>query len=124
MGALSAVRAYLTESTFYYFSKFGGHYLSSLLEDGMAAPILSQLSAELQTRLPRIFGQHPLRTGWAFKFDNVLNDTASAPGKQMGVGVHADSAAVNANFWPIEADANSGGLMLYKVGAPPEMTFE
>lgn len=123
--ALEALRSYLTESTFYYFPKFGGRYLSSLLEDGMAAPLLAQAARELQRHFPRILGRHPLRTAWAFKFDNALNDTADAPGKQLGVGVHADSAAVNLNFWPIEAGpADRGGMVLYKVGAPPEMEFQ
>eukprot|EP00928_Gymnodinium_smaydae_P008124 TRINITY_DN12940_c0_g4_i1.p1 TRINITY_DN12940_c0_g4~~TRINITY_DN12940_c0_g4_i1.p1 ORF type:complete len:629 (+),score=94.08 TRINITY_DN12940_c0_g4_i1:874-2760(+) len=120
--ALEALRAYLTESTFYYFPKFGGHYLSSLLEDGMAAPLVAQVAEELQRRFPRILGKHPLRTAWAFKFDNTLNETLGR--EQLGVGVHADSAAVNLNFWPIEADPEDrGGLTLYKVGAPADMSF-
>merc|ERR1712039_737629 len=122
--ALQAIRSYLTESTFYYYPKFGGHYLSSLLEDGMSAPLLVQITEELRKKMPRILGEHPLRTGWAFKFDNALNSSAAAPGKQLGVGVHADSAAVNLNFWPIGAERqDQGGLTLYKVGAPAEMEF-
>eukprot|EP00747_Dinoflagellata_sp_TGD_P085796 gnl/TRDRNA2_/TRDRNA2_163014_c0_seq1.p1 gnl/TRDRNA2_/TRDRNA2_163014_c0~~gnl/TRDRNA2_/TRDRNA2_163014_c0_seq1.p1 ORF type:complete len:540 (+),score=99.14 gnl/TRDRNA2_/TRDRNA2_163014_c0_seq1:185-1804(+) len=127
--ALKAVREYLTESSFYYFPKFGGHYLSALLEDGMAAPLIEQLAEELRKGFPRILGKYPLRTAWAFKFDNTLNSTANesfaAPGNQLGVGVHADSAAVNLNFWPMEKhSADEGGLSLYLAGAPEEMPFE
>jgi len=123
--ALRALQTYLTESTFYYFSKFGGHYLSSLFQDGMSAPLVAQVAQDLRRKFPRILGKHPLSNAWAFKFDNALNGTAEAPGKQVGVGVHADSAAVNLNFWPIEAnESDTGGLTLYMAGAPGDMAFK
>merc|ERR1712046_152177 len=90
----------------------------------MAAPLIAQVVEELQRKFPRILGKQPLRTAWAFKFDNAVNATGM-PGAQLGVGVHADSAAVNFNFWPMDsATEDQGGLTLYKVGAPPEMPFD
>lgn len=55
---------------------------------------------------------------WAFKYDSELN----------GIGVHADFAAVNVNFWitPDEAnlDKEHGGLVIRDKPAPLDWTFE
>ena len=55
---------------------------------------------------------------WAFKYDSSL----------AGIGIHADSAAVNVNFWitPDEAnlDPEHGGLVVWDKAAPLDWDFD
>ena len=55
---------------------------------------------------------------WGYKYDHQL----------QGIGVHADAAAVNVNFWITEDEANlepeGGGLLVYRHTAPPDWEFE
>ena len=64
-----------------------------------------------------IFAAHPIRYHWAFKYDSKLD----------GIGIHADEAAVNVNFWitPDEAngDPDGGGLVIWDKAAPLEWDF-
>jgi hypothetical protein len=92
-------------------------YLTALPEFGLACPLLAQIAGELRAAYPAILAAHGLRYLWAFKYDSTLS----------GVGVHADQAAVNVNFWitPDEAnlDPQSGGLIVWDVAAPPGWDF-
>lgn len=94
-------------------------YLGSYIDFGMSAPLIQQISDELRMRMPRVFCQHTLHQAWAYKYDDLL---------QSGIAVHADSAAVNVNFWITPSDANldpnSGGLVVYKVKAPEELGMQ
>ena len=92
-------------------------YLGAVPEEGFAAPLLSQIAAELRQTYDAIFGDHCLRYLWAFKCDSRLR----------GVNIHADFAAVNVNFWitPDEANCNpdSGGLVIWDKAAPLDWDF-
>jgi len=109
--ALEGLRRFCWGSTIWN-SIYSGGYLGAFPEDGFAPTLLAQASEELRARFPAIFGQLPLKLWWAFKCD------CGAP----GIGIHADFAAVNVNFWvtPDEAnlDTESGGLRIWSVPAP------
>ncbi len=109
---LAALRRHCLESTFWHDSRYQGGYLGAYWEQGFGSPLLVQLAAELRAALPGLLDGHPLQQLWAYKYD-------SAGG---GIGVHADSAAVNVNLWLTPDDANqdpeSGGLVIHHVKAP------
>ncbi|HEX3756554.1 MAG TPA: tetratricopeptide repeat protein [Rhizomicrobium sp.] len=114
--ALEKLRRFCWESTIWRRPHADG-YLTALPEFGLACPLLAQIAAELYAAYPSIFRAHPLRYLWGFKYDSTLS----------GVGVHADQAAVNVNFWitPDEAnlDPNSGGLVIWDIAAPLTWNF-
>jgi Flp pilus assembly protein TadD len=114
--ALAALRKFCREATVFKKS-FTPGYLNSLLYDGFATPLTLQLTEELRTRLPRVFGPHRLHLAWGIKYDSTLR----------GIPLHADFAAVNVNFWitPDEAnlDPESGGLILWDKESPPDWPF-
>jgi tetratricopeptide (TPR) repeat protein len=93
-------------------------YLGAFPEQGFAAPLLAQIAEEFASTYPAIFHGHPLTYLWAFKYDS----------KMRGINVHADSAAVNVNFWitPDEAnlDPDHGGLVVWDKAAPLDWNFE
>ena len=64
-----------------------------------------------------MFASHPLTQLWAFKYDSQL----------PGIGLHADFAAINVNFWITPDDANldpkSGGLVIWDKAAPLDWDF-
>ena len=64
-----------------------------------------------------IFADHPLRYHWAFKYDSSLD----------GIGIHADEAAVNVNFWitpdAANRDPEAGGLVIWDKAAPLDWDF-
>ena len=109
--ALGALRRFCWRSTIWN-SSYGGGYLGAFPEDGFAPAVLARASTELRTRFPAIFHRLPLKLWWAFKCDS------GAP----GIGIHADFAAVNVNFWitpdAANLDAESGGLRIWNVPAP------
>jgi Tfp pilus assembly protein PilF len=109
--ALDALRAFCWRSAIWN-SSYPGGYLGAFPEDGFAPTVLARASAELRARFPAIFRRYPLKLWWAFKCDS------GAP----GIGIHADFAAVNLNFWitPDEAnlDPESGGLRIWNLPAP------
>jgi tetratricopeptide (TPR) repeat protein len=92
-------------------------YLGAFPECGFAAPLLAQVAEELSAVFQDIFAAHPLRYHWAFKYDSTLD----------GIGIHADEAAVNVNFWIAPDDANrdpqSGGLVIWDKAAPLDWDF-
>jgi hypothetical protein len=76
-----------------------------------------QIARELPALLPRIFGDRPLLQLWAYHYDSRLS----------GIGMHADFAAVNVNFWltPTEAmvERNSGGMVIWNKKAPKDWNY-
>ncbi len=88
-----------------------------MMESGFAQPLILQIADELATAFPKIFRRLPLIQAWAFKYDSALR----------GIGVHADFAAVNVNFWitPDEAnrDPQRGGLVIWDQPAPLSWDF-
>ncbi|MFM1990151.1 MAG: hypothetical protein RJA99_3108 [Pseudomonadota bacterium] len=113
--ALAAVRTWCLGATVWNEVKTG--YLGALMHDGFAHPLLLRIAAELRERMPRVIGDRPLKTMWAFKYD----------GHFAGIGPHADEAAVNVNFWitPDEAnlDPETGGLLVHAHEAPRDWGF-
>jgi tetratricopeptide (TPR) repeat protein len=93
-------------------------YLGAFPEHGFAAPLLAQIADEFRDIFPAIFGGHPLRYLWAFKYDSQMS----------GIKIHADEAAVNVNFWITPDDANldpaHGGLVVWDKVAPLDWDFD
>jgi tetratricopeptide (TPR) repeat protein len=114
--ALEALRRYCRGSDVWR-TAYSQGYLGAFPESGFAAPLLAQVAEELRATFPEIFANHPLRYHWAFKYDSKLE----------GIGIHADEAAVNVNFWitPDEAnlDPEGGGLVIWDKEAPLEWDF-
>ena len=115
--ALEKLRRFCWGSTVWR-RNFNEGYLGALLEYGFSCPLIGQVAEELREVFPAILGEHPLLYLWAFKYDSKLS----------GVKIHADSAAVNVNFWITPDDANldphGGGLTVWDVAAPPDWDFE
>ena len=114
--ALDALRRFLLESTIWHdFSHIDG-FVASYLEDGLACPLLLQITDELRRAFPDILGGHALSQAWAFKGLRA----------QAAVDVHADDAAVSVNLWLTPTDANldpgRGGLVVCR--APPPDDWE
>ena len=110
--ALGGLRRFLLDSTIWHdFTHIGG-FLAAYLEDGMACPLLLQITDALRHLLPDILGPHPLQQAWAFKC--LTGDE--------GIDVHADSGAVSVNFWVTPDDANlepgAGGLVIHRAEPP------
>ncbi len=114
--ALEELRRYCRGSDVWH-TAYSQGYLGAFPESGFAAPLLAQVAEELGAAFPEIFTGHPLRYHWAFKYDSKLE----------GIGIHADEAAVNVNFWitPDEAnlDPEGGGLVIWDKAAPLEWDF-
>jgi tetratricopeptide (TPR) repeat protein len=113
--ALQALRRFCLESTIWNNIKPG--YLGAYLHDGFCSELLLRLAWEFRERLPRIVRGLPLQVMWGYKCDSSL----------PGLGVHADAAAVNVNFWITDDSANldpeHGGLLVYEHDAPLEWGF-
>ena len=113
--ALEALRRFCRESTIWNNIKPG--YLGAYFFDGFCSELLLRLAWELRQCLPRVIQSLPLQMMWGYKCDCTL----------PGLGVHADAAAVNVNFWitPDEAnlDPEHGGLLVYTEDAPREWGF-
>jgi hypothetical protein len=92
-------------------------YLGAFMHDGFCSELLLRLAWELRERLPRVVRGLPLQTLWGFKCDSSM----------PGLGVHADAAAVNVNFWITDESANldpeGGGLLVYEHQAPLDWGF-
>ena len=89
--------------------EYPNKYLGAFSHNGFISPIHLKIAIELKQKLPKLFGKHNLDKFWAFKYDSTLG---------KGIGIHADFALVNLNFWitPDEYnyDNNSGGLKVYE----------
>jgi hypothetical protein len=115
--AVDALLHFCEKSTIWHDDSKSGGYLGSYLEDGFCCELLLQIAHELQQALPAVLGGLHLQQMWGYKYG--ANST--------GIGVHADNATVNVNFWitPDEAnlDPDSGGLIVYDKTAPQEWLF-
>lgn len=116
--ALAALVRYCQDSTIWFTGTYAGGYVGATVGDGFTAPILFQIAEELKALLPGIIGEAGLHNLWAFKYDSGFS----------GIGIHADAARVNVNFWiaPDEAnlDPDSGGLEIFDVAAPGDWRFD
>lgn len=114
--ALEDLRRFCRESTVWNNIQSG--YLGAYFFDGFACGPLLRLAKDLLDRFPRVIRGLPLQMLWGYKYDHQL----------QGIGVHADAAAVNVNFWITEDAANlepeGGGLRVYKHAAPPDWDFD
>ncbi|MBA2589476.1 MAG: tetratricopeptide repeat protein [Alphaproteobacteria bacterium] len=114
--ALAGLRRYCLGSKLWH-TAYPQGYLGAFPESGFAAPLLAQVAEELSDTFQEIFAAHPLRYHWAFKYDSKLD----------GIGIHADEAAVNVNFWitpdAANRDPESGGLVIWDKAAPLEWDF-
>jgi tetratricopeptide (TPR) repeat protein len=115
--ALSALRRFCLGSNVWRQAYQDG-YLGAFPEHGFAAPLLAQIADEFRDIFPAIFGGHPLRYLWAFKYDSAMS----------GIKIHADEAAVNVNFWITPDEANldpaHGGLVVWDKAAPLDWDFD
>lgn len=116
--ALAELRRLCLESTLWFDDRHLGGYLGAMLRDGFSDPVLLRIASELKRRMPAIFRSLPLAQMWAYKYDSWLEGTA----------LHADSAAINVNFWITPDEANlsegRGGLVVFDQRAPDEWEFE
>ena len=83
-------------------------YIGAFLGRGMANRALLEFSTQLKNSLQNIFLNYYLSHAWSFKYD----------AKRDGIGIHADDAKVNVNFWITDDSANkdpdSGGMIVWK----------
>ena len=115
--ALASLHRFLLGSTIWFdFSK--GGYLCARMREGFSCPLIFQIADDLRQTFPDIFKDHQLNQLWAYKYDS----------SHTGIGVHADSAAINVNFWitPDTANLNpaSGGIVVHDFEAPIDWTFK
>lgn len=116
--ALHRLRQFCMGSTIWTDFEYSGGYVGSNLANGFVNGLLLQIARQLRERMPRVIGPHPLRQMWAYKYDQRLT----------GIRAHADSAAVNVNFWitPNSANRNpdSGGLVVWRKLVPSTWNFK
>jgi Flp pilus assembly protein TadD len=114
--ALASLRLYCQGAKVWH-TTYSQGYVGAFPESGFAAPLLAQVAEELAETFRDIFADHPLRYHWAFKYDSSLE----------GIGIHADEAAVNVNFWitpdAANLDPQSGGLVIWDKAAPLDWHF-
>ena len=112
--ALAALRKYLLTSAIWFDFVHIPGFLASYLEDGLACPLMLQITDELRAALPEILGDHALSQAWAFK--GIAGDRPIDP--------HADDGVVSINFWMTENDSNldpgRGGLLVCKTPPPAD----
>ena len=74
----------------------------------MANRAFLEFSNHLKKSFKKIFLNYYLSQAWAFKYDS----------KKDGIGIHADDAKVNVNFWITQDNANlnkaNGGMIVWK----------
>ena len=114
--ALAAMRRYCWGSAMWR-DAYDPGYIGAFPEIGFSAPLLAQIVEEFRTVFSDICGDHALKYIWGFKYDSSLE----------GIGIHADAAAVNVNFWITPDGANldpeSGGLVVWDRAAPLDWDF-
>ena len=93
-------------------------YIGAFLGKGMANKAILEFSQELQRSFPKIFFDYYLSQAWAFKYDS----------KKEGIGIHADDAKVNVNFWITDDSSNlnknNGGMIIWKKQPKLDATFK
>lgn len=115
--ALQWFQAYCLSSRVWA-KEYRNKYLGAFSDQGFISPLHLKLAAELKEKMPALFGPHPLRRFWGFKYDARLG---------KGINVHADFAQINLNFW-ITPDVynlapGTGGLKVYDVPSPANWHF-
>ena len=124
--ALQTLKEYCLEFPFWN-TIYGRGYLGAFRQNGFSPKVLDALALELIQSLPEIFNntnKRNLAQMWAFKYE------ANCP----GIDIHADFAAVNANFWITPTKSNidydeekdvgkTGGMWIWDKGAPPDWDF-
>jgi Tfp pilus assembly protein PilF len=93
-------------------------YLGAFAGSGFTSSLHLKIRKELQNKMPNLFGKYSSGKFWGFKYDTKLGD---------GIGIHADFANLNLNFWitPDEYnnDKNKGGIKVYDAPAPDSWSF-
>ena len=93
-------------------------YIGAFLGKGMANKSFLEFSNELIKSFKSIFKQYHLSQAWAFKYDS----------RREGIGIHADDAKVNVNFWITPSSANknpdNGGMIVWKKMPDKKATFK
>ena len=117
--ALALVYRFCLESTVWSGNRYADGRLGAIFFSGFNCPLLLQIAEEIRNALPELIGSHhSLSQLWGFKNTCVL---------PAGSTIHADFAAVNANFWITPAAANlddsSGGMVIYDIEAPLSWDF-
>lgn len=113
-GAFASLQNYLLRSTIWHdFNHIDG-FVATYLEDGLACPLMLQITDELRAEFPELLGQYSLAQAWAFK----------AVDPRAAVDIHSDDGAVSLNFWLTPTEASRGtaehnGLGLC-LASPPE----
>jgi hypothetical protein len=112
--ALESMRLFCLESTVWSGNRYAHGRFGAFFNDGFNCPLLQQIAEEVRDAFPNVITpQYPLKQVWGFKNGEYLPPDAT---------IHADFAAINANFWVIPDEANmdksTGGLVVYGVDAP------
>jgi tetratricopeptide (TPR) repeat protein len=115
--ALNTLRRYCEEATIWKMPG-GRGYLGASLGQGFGQQrVLLEIADQLRQAMPRVIGNQAMIQAWAFKYDQRL----------QGIGMHADFAKINVNFWITPEDAcedkTTGGMVVYDVPAPTSWTF-
>ncbi|MEZ0368971.1 MAG: tetratricopeptide repeat protein [Candidatus Sericytochromatia bacterium] len=114
---VEALLHFCEKSTIWHDDSRPGGYLGAYMDDGFSCDLLYQIAHELRDALPGIFNGLPLKHMWAYKYDS----------RREGIGIHADRAAINVNFWITPDAANldpaHGGLLVYPAKAPEDWSF-
>jgi len=108
MPALQALKEVGLEAQFWHATRLN-NYVGAMDDDGFGPDVLARLANELEEAMPDVFDGHTLLMHWGFKHDTELGP--------HGIAAHADTAAVNLNFWVTDDHANlddkSGGLVVF-----------
>lgn len=111
--ALGKLRNYCSGSTIWH-RNYDAGYIGATPEDGLACPLMAQITEEISITFPQLIGGHAFRYLGAFKYDSELS---------TGTNTHADNSAVNVNLYIAPDQANldpaSGGMDIWDVAAPP-----
>ena len=98
--------------------QYDNKYLGAFADSGFTSALHLHIGTELQKKLPKLFGKYNIGKFWGFKYDTTLG---------KGIGIHADFAYLNLNFWitPDEYNNNEkkGGLKIYDAPAPEDWSF-
>lgn len=115
--ALAALRAFLTRSTFWFDARPERRYLGAHLHDGLAGPLIRDVSAAVLGFAGRFIGEALISQVWAFKYAPVA----------AGIDLHADQADMNINLWLTDerfnTDRATGGMTIHGARVPEHWSF-
>ena len=116
--ALATLRTYFLKSTIWFNIDYANGAVQAQYQEGFHCPLLLQIADELRALLPRLLGDNPLESFWAFIYDQAF--PAFKP--------HIDYAAVQANFWltPDEAcmEPEEAGLVIWDQKIPADWRID